>query len=63
MQTPEALLRQRIRQRQKLALDPSEADEKVLELQLQNREPLTSQEASNAISVAPDQTIDVSELR
>ncbi len=63
MQTPETLLRQRIRQRQQLALDPSEADEKVLELQLQNRQPLTSQEAACAVTVAPDQAIDVSELR
>lgn len=61
MQTPEALLRQRIRQRQQEALDPSEADENILELQLQNRESLTSQEAAFAVSVAPDQAIDIGE--
>lgn len=54
LQTPEALLRQRIRQRQQQANDPSEADERVLQLQLENREPLTSQETGYAIPVTPD---------
>jgi aminoglycoside phosphotransferase family enzyme/predicted kinase len=63
MQTPESLLRQRIRQRQQQASDPSEADEKVLQLQLQYRECLSSQEIAHAIAVAPDQAFDVSKLR
>lgn len=63
MQTPESLLRQRIRQRQQQARDPSEADERVLELQLQNRQPLTSEELACAIPIIPDQAFDASELR
>ena len=59
MQTPESLLRQRIRQRREQASDPSEADEKVLELQLQNRQPLTSEELACAIPVTPDQGLDI----
>ena len=59
MQTPESLLRQRIRQRRQQARDPSEADEKVLELQLQNRQPLTSEELVYAIQVTPDQAFDI----
>ena len=61
MQTPETLLRQRIRQRQQQAGDPSEADEKVLQLQLQHRQPLTSQELAYAIPVTPDQAFDAGE--
>ena len=63
MQAPESLLRQRIHQRQQQARDPSEADEKVLQLQLQNRQPLTSQELAYAIPVTPDQAFDASEIR
>ena len=62
MQTPETLLRQRIRRRQQQARDPSEADEKVLQLQLQHRQPLTSQELAHAMAVTPDQDFDPGEL-
>jgi len=59
MQTPESLLRQRIRLRRRQDNDPSEADEKVLQLQLENREPLTRQEIGFVIPVTPGGEIDI----
>lgn len=62
MQTPESLLLERIRQREQQGTDPSEADEKVLQLQLQNREALSAKEIACAIPVTPEQPIDLTKL-
>ena len=48
-QAPESVLRERIRQRLEQGADPSEADLAVLELQMQNREPLTDGELNRRI--------------
>ena len=62
MQTPESLLRERIRQRNQQVTDPSEADENILQLQLQTREALNAGETARAIAVMPDQPFDLSDL-
>ncbi len=58
LSAPEALLRQRIKQRRLQANDPSEADTSVLQLQLHNRQPLSIHEADYAITITPDQGLD-----
>ena len=50
-EAPEAVLRQRIRQRQQQGGDASEADVQVLQGQLQAFEPLASDEASEALRI------------
>jgi aminoglycoside phosphotransferase family enzyme/predicted kinase len=58
MQTPEQLMRERVRSRAEQGGDPSEADERVLELQLASAESLTEDEASAALVVTPDQSLE-----
>ncbi|MGD8590495.1 MAG: AAA family ATPase [Chromatiales bacterium] len=50
-QAPEAVLRERIRQRQAQGADPSEADLAVLELQMRNREVLNDEELRHRIAL------------
>jgi predicted kinase len=58
MQTPEQLLRERVRLRAQQGSDPSEADERVLELQLVGAEPLTDEERTFSLPVTPEQSFD-----
>jgi aminoglycoside phosphotransferase family enzyme/adenylate kinase family enzyme len=58
MQTPEQLMRERLRIRAEQGGDPSEADEKVLDLQLKSAEPLTDEEAEVVYAVVPDQPLE-----
>lgn len=51
LQAPEAVLKERIEQRQKQANDASEADLKVLRSQLQTQEPLTAEEQNHSITI------------
>jgi predicted kinase len=62
MQTPEALLRQRIRARLAKGVDPSEADEAVLSRQLEQMEPLVEEESACVIALAPDEPLPLAEL-
>ncbi|MEN8177082.1 MAG: AAA family ATPase [Pseudomonadota bacterium] len=48
---PDEVLRERILSRQEEGVDPSDADLKVLELQMENREPLNDQELAQRIEV------------
>jgi aminoglycoside phosphotransferase family enzyme/predicted kinase len=50
-EAPESVLRERILQRQQQGADPSEADLKVLELQLRQQEPLTAQEQAHRLAL------------
>ncbi len=63
MQTPEALLRERVRSRLEKGKDPSEADETVLSSQLEQMEPLAGEESSYALSLVPDQPLPLSDLK
>jgi predicted kinase len=63
MQTPEQLMRERLRTRAQQGGDPSEADERVLELQLTTAEPLTEEEAKVAYTVVPDRPFDIEILK
>jgi aminoglycoside phosphotransferase family enzyme/adenylate kinase family enzyme len=63
MQTPEQLMRERLRTRAQQGGDPSEADERVLELQLTTAEPLTEEEAKVAYTVVPDRPLDIEILK
>jgi aminoglycoside phosphotransferase family enzyme len=58
MQTPEQVMRERLRLRADRGGDPSEADERVLELQLAAAEPLTGEESACALVVTPDHSLD-----
>ena len=55
MQSPETLLRERIRSRSEAGGDASEADLAVLDRQLESREPLTSEEARFVIPIDTSQ--------
>lgn len=59
---PEDELRRRLRQRSAQGNDPSEADEAVLNDQLQNAEPLHAQESDVAIEVGPQLASDMDAL-
>ncbi|WP_041604424.1 AAA family ATPase [Thioflavicoccus mobilis] len=50
-QAPEAVLRARLEARRRSGGDPSEADERVLDLQLGSQEPLTGDERDHLISI------------
>jgi aminoglycoside phosphotransferase family enzyme/gluconate kinase len=58
MQTPEQVMRERIRARAQQGGDPSEADERVLELQLASTEPLTEEEVAVSFGVVPNQPLE-----
>jgi aminoglycoside phosphotransferase family enzyme/adenylate kinase family enzyme len=58
MQTPEQVMRERVRSRAEQGGDPSEADERVLDLQLKSAEPLTDKEAEVVYAVVPDQPLE-----
>ena len=50
-QAPDPLLRERVSRRQQLGRDPSEADLAVLELQVQQRQPLSDEESAHSIAL------------
>lgn len=50
-EAPEAEMRERVGRRQQTGEDPSEADESVLAMQLEKREPLTEEESKVALGV------------
>jgi predicted kinase len=58
MQIPEQEMRERVRVRAEKGGDPSEADERVLSLQLKSAEPLTDEEAEVVYAVVPDQPLE-----
>jgi len=55
---PEQVLRQRVRERAAQGGDASEADEAVLHRQLAQRQPLTANEASHALTIDARQPVD-----
>ncbi len=55
---PEDLLRERVRQRRAAGDDASEADVAVLESQLHHREPLSDEEAAQALRIDTRQAVD-----
>lgn len=55
---PEALLRERIEQRQRRGHDPSDADRQVLQSQIGWEEPLSAVELERTIPVMPASTVD-----
>ncbi|WP_167759790.1 bifunctional aminoglycoside phosphotransferase/ATP-binding protein [Massilia horti] len=55
----EATLRQRIRERSARGGDPSDADERVLELQLRVQEPLAPDEMADVLVVESDESLDL----
>jgi uncharacterized protein len=59
VQTPENILRQRLRQRPRQQLEASEAGLAVLEHQLTKREPLTDDERRLALSVAGEEPVPI----
>ncbi len=63
MQTPETVLRKRVRARLEKGKDPSEANEAVLSKQLEQMEPLVEEERVDALSLVPDQPLPFSELK
>ena len=63
MQTPEAVLRERVRARLEMGKDPSEADEAVLSRQLEQMEPLEIEERACTLSMVPDQPLPMAELK
>jgi len=63
MQTPEALMRRRIRGRLAKDRDPSEADETILDRQLAEAEPLDDAERAMAVALTPDAPLPLERLR
>ncbi len=63
MRTPEGLLRERVRTRLEKGKDPSEADEAVLTRQLERMEPLEVEERPYALSLLPDESLPLSDLK
>ncbi len=56
-------MRRRVRSRTERGGDPSEADERILDLQLANAEPLTQEEVAAALVVTPDRPLDIDKLK
>ncbi len=63
MRTGEQVMRRRVRSRTERGGDPSEADERILDLQLANAEPLTQEEVAAALVVTPDRPLDIDKLK
>ncbi len=63
MQISESILRQRVKERAERGRGVSEANEEILDIQLENAEPLTSNEQESVVVVTEDHPLSLAELR
>ncbi|MFC1602874.1 bifunctional aminoglycoside phosphotransferase/ATP-binding protein, partial [Pseudomonadota bacterium] len=62
-QVPEEMLRERIDQRLAEGGDPSEANQDVLDAQLRNQQPLTTEEQALSIKITPERKVELGEIK